>query len=193
MTRPNAHGHRRPAPVPAPLTRESPPPPAPTGCPRVPVPESWAEVTGWREGSDPLDTDSAQTDGQRHQRALQAQEPCRVWGTPQGMQTQGAHGGGATAGVRAAQLLVAPGAGTLLPAADPARGQEGPLLGEGPPHRARRVGSAERGSLPPGVPASGAVWTVTAPLQSPWMRVLSITIMRMGCEDGLLWGGHLLL
>ncbi|XP_040123218.1 growth hormone-regulated TBC protein 1 [Oryx dammah] len=76
VTRPGTHGPRRPA-------------PAPAGCPRVPVPESRAEVTGWRR------------------RGL---------------------AGRATAGVRAAQLLIALGAGTLLPAADPARGQDGPLL-----------------------------------------------------------------
>lgn len=178
MTRPNAHGHRRPAPVPA---------PAPTGCPRVPVPESWAEVTGWREGSDPLGTDSA-----LGRTASVTRGHCRPTnpagsGAPhRACRRRGLAGGGRRPGCA---QLVAPGAGTLLPAADPARGQEGPLLGEGPPHCARRVGSAEQGSLPPGVPASGAVWTVTAPLQSPWMRVLSITIMWMGCEDGLLWGG----
>lgn len=151
-------------------------------CPRVLGRGHWVEG-GLRPAGHRL---SSGTDGQRHQRVLQAHEPCRVWGTPQGVQTQGARGGGRRPGCA---QLVAPGAGTLLPAADPARGQEGPLLGEGPPHCARRVGSAEQGSLPPGVPASGAVWTVTAPLQSPWMRVLSITIMWMGCEDGLLWGG----
>ena len=65
------------------------------------------------------------------------------------------------AGALAAHLLIAQGAGTPLPAADPARGQDWPPLGEGPPQCARKAGGGRAG-----VPASGdRVDTVTAPLQ----------------------------